>query len=157
DTCGFKLLYALKPLTCEFVIELMTRWVDGFAASSLFEARLARGVIGQRGTVHVTTPGFRPDELGELGRLCDHVTFNSVSQLRRLAGELEGEDQVGLRVNPQLSVVDDERYDPCRRHSKLGVPVDQLRQRWKRRPALFDCVRGLQFHTNCDSASFEPL
>ena len=43
DRCGFKLLYALKPLSCEFILELMIGKVDGFAASSLFEARLASG------------------------------------------------------------------------------------------------------------------
>src|SRR5262249_25008343 len=52
---------------------------------------------------------------------------------------------------------DDPRYDPCRRHSKLGVPVDQLRERWFRRPELFARVGGLQFHTNCDSSGFQPL
>jgi carboxynorspermidine decarboxylase len=157
DACGCKLLYTLKPLSCGFVLELMTRWVDGFATSSLFESRLARSVCGDRGTVHVTTPGFRPEELGELGRLCDHVTFNSLSQLGRFADELPGPDQVGLRVNPQLSVVDDERYDPCRRHSKLGVPLDRLRRRWRRRPELFERVGGLHFHTNCDATGFGPL
>src|ERR1700730_3665880 len=80
DDCGFKLLYALKPLTFEFVLDLMTGWVDGFATSSLFESRLPRGVIGKKGTVHVTTPGFRPAELRELGQLCDSVAFNSLSQ-----------------------------------------------------------------------------
>ena len=49
DDCGFKLLYALKPLTFEFVLELMTSWVDGFATSSLFESRLRREVIGHEG------------------------------------------------------------------------------------------------------------
>jgi carboxynorspermidine decarboxylase len=157
DDCGFRLLYALKPLAFEFVLELMTGWVDGFATSSLFESRLARGVIADRGSVHLTTPGLRPGELCELAQLCDHVTLNSLSQLRRLAPQLDVPDQVGLRVNPQLSVVDDERYDPCRRHSKLGVPLEQLRESWRRRPACFERVAGLHFHTNCDSSSFEPL
>ena len=47
----------------------MTSRVDGFATSSLFESRLAREVIGSQGTVHVTTPGFRPGEVSELGEL----------------------------------------------------------------------------------------
>ncbi len=66
DECGCKLLYALKPLTCEFVLELLASRVDGFAASSLFESRLAREVIGSRGTVHLTSPGLRPREISEL-------------------------------------------------------------------------------------------
>ena len=45
DQCGCKVLYALKPLSCEFVLEWMTGKVDGFAVSSLFESRLAREVL----------------------------------------------------------------------------------------------------------------
>jgi carboxynorspermidine decarboxylase len=114
-------------------------------------------VIGSRGTVHLTSPGLRSDELGELEELCDYITFNSLSQLRRLGPKLDRPDQVGLRANPQLSLVTDERYDPCRRYSKLGVPLDRLVSRWNRHPGLFEAVRGLQFHTNCDCSSFEPL
>jgi carboxynorspermidine decarboxylase len=157
DQCGCKLLYALKPLLCEFVLELLARRVDGFACSSLFEARLAREVIGSRGTVHVTSPGLREAELAELGELCDYVTFNSLSQLRRMGDVLDRPSQVGLRINPQLSLVADERYDPCRRYSKLGVPLDRLASRWDRQPEMFERVCGLQFHTNCDCSSFEPL
>ena len=63
------------------------RPVDGFAASSLFEARLAREVIGDAGRSTSRRPGLRDGELPELGELCDHVTFNSLSQLRRLAAD----------------------------------------------------------------------
>ena len=49
------------------------------------------------------------------------------------------------------------RYDPCRLFSKLGIPLDRLASRWNRHPRLFQDVRGLQFHTNCDCSSFEPL
>jgi carboxynorspermidine decarboxylase len=118
---------------------------------------LARSVIGERGIIQVTTPGIRPAELGELGELCNVVVFNSMSQLSRLGFQINGPDQVGLRVNPCLSVVDDLRYDPCRPHSKLGVPVDQLLRQWKRQPEVFDGVGGLHFHTNCDASGFEPL
>jgi carboxynorspermidine decarboxylase len=157
DNCGCMLLYTLKPLSLGFVLELMKPWVDGFATSSLFESRLARSVCGNDGTVHITTPGFRPHELAELSASCDHVAFNSLSQLERFGGELGGPNQVGLRVNPQLSLVDDERYDPCRRHSKLGVSLDELRRQWRRRPELLAIVGGLHFHTNCEATTFGPL
>jgi len=155
--CGCRVLYALKPLACPFVLDLMRPWVDGFAASSVFEARLARSVLGDAGSVQVTTPGFRPAEVAELGRLCNHVAFNSLSQLRRLAPALGDPGKVGLRVNPGLSLVDDERYNPCRPHSKLGVPVATLRRQLTRDPSLLDGFRGLHFHSNCDADDFEPL
>jgi carboxynorspermidine decarboxylase len=159
DRAGCKVLYALKPLACPFVLELMRPWVDGFAASSLFEARLARSVVGDAGTVHVTTPGFREGEMAGLDALCDHVAFNSLPQFRRLAPMLSdtGAGKAGLRINPQLPLVEDDRYNPCRHHSKLGVPIEQLRKELRKRSPFLEDVRGLHFHTNCDSRDFEPL
>jgi carboxynorspermidine decarboxylase len=159
EASGCKVLYALKPLACPFVLELMRPWVDGFATSSLFEARLARSVLGGSGTVHITTPGFLADEMAELDTLCDSIAFNSLPQSRRLAPLLGvgGADKVGLRVNPQIPLVADDRYNPCRPDSKLGVPIEQLRKEVRRNPSLLEGICGLQFHTNCDSPDFEPL
>jgi carboxynorspermidine decarboxylase len=157
ERCGCKVLYALKPLVCPFVLELMKPWLDGFAASSLFEARLARSVAGSTGRVHVTTPGFREAEMRELDTLGDFVAFNSLPQMRRLASGLSSVEKCGLRVNPGLSLVADSRYDPCRPHSKLGVPIETLRQELRRRPRLAEKIGGLHFHSNCDAPSFDPL
>lgn len=157
EQTGCKVLYTLKPLACAFLLERLRPWVDGFAASSLFEARLARTACREGGGVHLTTPGLRPSEIAELGALCDYLAFNSLSQLRRLSGALSRPSQCGLRVNPRLSLVDDDRYDPCRRHSKLGVPIGQVRKALDDAPGLLDGVRGLHFHTNCDADDFRPL
>jgi carboxynorspermidine decarboxylase len=156
DRCGVRLLYALKPLACPFVLELMKGRLDGFATSSLFESRLARSAAGASGTVHVTTPGFRPSEVADLATLCDTLTFNSLPQWRRLAAGIPPE-KVGLRVNPGVSLVHDDRYNPCRPHSKLGIPLDQLRRALRRDPTILGRFRGLHFHTNCDSSDFAPL
>jgi carboxynorspermidine decarboxylase len=56
-----------------------------------------------------------------------------------------------------LPLVDDDRYNPCRRYSKLGVPIGRLCKSLRREPGLLDSLRGLHLHTNCDSASYEPL
>jgi carboxynorspermidine decarboxylase len=159
ERCGCKVLYALKPLACPFVLDLLKSRLDGLAASSLFEARLARSVLGAEGagTVHITTPGFRAAVMGDLGALCDFVAFNSLPQFRRLAPALVDAGKAGLRVNPQLPLVEDDRYNPCRPHSKLGVPIESLRRELRRRPTLLEGCRGLQFHSNCDSSDYEPL
>jgi carboxynorspermidine decarboxylase len=60
-------------------------------------------------------------------------------------------------VNPGLSFTADERYDPCRPHSKLGVPVAALANAFSAEPAKWDGLEGIHFHTNCESESFEPL
>ena len=115
------LLFAIKSFSFAPALRVMAPRLDGFAVSSLFEARLARSVLGEHGSVHITTPGLRPDEVGETGSLCDYVSFNSLCQWRRHAPGLQGRANCGIRVNPQLSFADDFRYDPCRPHSKLGV------------------------------------
>src|SRR5262249_39455918 len=80
ERCGCRVLYALKPLLCPFVLELMEPALDGFGVSSLFEARLAHAVTGDPGRIHITTPGFRPAEIPALDELCGHIAFNSLSQ-----------------------------------------------------------------------------
>ncbi len=56
---GCHLLYALKAQGNAHVLRVMRGRVEGFAASSLFEAELARSVLREEGSVHITTPNFR--------------------------------------------------------------------------------------------------
>ncbi len=151
------LLFAIKSFSFAPALRIMAPRLDGFSVSSLYEARLARSVTGNEGTVHITTPGFRGDELGEIGSLCDYVSFNSLGQWGTHSGRLRGRANCGLRVNPQLSFADDCRYDPCRPQSKLGVPLDNLAAALRDEPARLDGVRGLLFHSNCDSPDFDEL
>ena len=154
---GCRVLYALKPLGLVSVLETMVGRVSGFSASSLFEANLARHVLGSAGSVHATTPGFRPDEMVRIADVCDFVALNSLPQLERYGKMLRGSTSLGLRVNPQMSFVDDARYDPCRNRSKLGVPLDHLVGALEEEPRLLDDVDGIHFYSNCDSDTFKPL
>ena len=152
-----RVLFAIKSFSFAPALRVMAPRLDGFAVSSLYEARLARGVIGDAGAVHITTPGLRGDELDEIGSLCDYVAFNSLSQWEMHSPKLKGRANCGLRVNPQLSFADDCRYDPCRPQSKLGVPLDGLAAALSDEPARLDGVRGLLVHSNCDSRDFGEL
>lgn len=152
-----RVLFAVKSFSFAPALSVMAPRLDGFAVSSLFEARLAREMLGDSGSVHITTPGLRPAELDEIGALCDHVSFNSLGQWDSMSPRLAGKASVGLRVNPQLSFADDCRYDPCRPHSKLGIPLDTLEAVLRDNPARLDGVRGLLFHSNCDSPDFSEL
>ena len=77
------LLFPLKSFAIMDALSLMATEVDGFSASSLFEAKFARDVLGNQKTVHITTPGFRPDEIPIISELCDYISFNSLSQWER--------------------------------------------------------------------------
>ena len=152
-----RVLFAIKSFSFADALRLMAPRLDGFAVSSLYEARLARSVVAPGGSIHITTPGLRDHEVEDIGALCDYVSFNSLNQWDMFRDRMKGGSSCGIRVNPQMSFVDDDRYDPCRPGSKLGVPLDDLVAEFDRDPARFAGLRGILFHTNCDSSDFGQL
>lgn len=150
-------LYTLKPFSLLDFLQFISKDVDGFAASSLFEARLAREAIGEGGSVHFTSPGLRPDDMQEISESCDYISFNSLSQWARHSTETSRDSSCGIRINPQLSLVSNARYDPCRANSKLGVPINDLVKAIAQAPHDFAELSGIHFHTNCDSDDFDEL
>ena len=157
DRAGCQLLYSLKPLTFVDVLELIAPYVDGFSVSSLFEAALARTVAKGERTVHLTSPGLRPDEMDRLVQLCDYISFNSISQWQRYNNDLRKRLNYGLRINPQRSFVSDARYDPCRENSKLGVPIQEIAGRTGANSLAADGLSGILLHANCDSPDVGEL
>ncbi len=131
-----KLVYPLKTCSLRIVLERLRDVVDGFAASSVNEARLADEVLQGNGSLHFTSPGVREDDIPQVVERCSHISANSLHQLQLFG------DRAGLRINPCVSIVDDERFDPCRPHSKLGVPLDDLPDRE---------LCGIHFHTASES------
>lgn len=163
---GCRVLYSVKPLCLPPLLELLAPRLDGFAVSSPFEARLAHSVLSQlgpsagghsAGSIHFTSPGIRPGEAGELADLCGYVSFNSLSQWRRHRADFQGRAQCGLRVNPGLSFLEDERYDPCREFSKLGVPLESLAGRGAEDNSPPEGLDGLLVHSNCESTDFTEM
>jgi carboxynorspermidine decarboxylase len=157
DDAQTHLLFAMKSFSLAAGLQYLAEKVDGFAASSLFEARLARRILQAQQTVHLTTPGLRADELASVIELTDYLSFNSIGQWLRFKDITKDRLSCGLRINPQLSFVRDARYDPCRPASKLGVPLDQLRGLLQTSPRQLDGIRGIHFHSNCDSRDLAPL
>jgi carboxynorspermidine decarboxylase len=146
---GCQALYSLKALSLPWVLERLAPSLDGFSVSSLFEARLARECLGDRGTLQFVSPGLSLQQAPSVARLCDRVSFNSVPQWRRLRSVVARGAACGLRVNPGLSFVDDPRFDPCRPGSKLGIPLEQMPR---------DAAGlGLHLHNNCESTRIDEL
>lgn len=151
-TSGCKPLYSIKALPLASVLRWTKEYVQGFSVSSLFEARLASEILGCSGSIHLTTPGIRADEIAELKSLCSHISFNSLSQWQCYTELPSLGTSFGLRVNPNLSFTRDARYDPCRPYSKLGVSIDTLVQQ-----GLPKGVQGLHVHTVFGATDFKPL
>jgi len=153
ECTGARVLYALKACAFHDALQALAPSLDGFAASSLFEARLARDLFPDS-PIHLTTPGLRDDEVDELAEICSAVAFNSASQLQRWGARVHRYASVGIRVNTLVSNIRDKRYDPARPDSKLGIPLATLREVLASAPIP---VHGLHFHTNADSEDLREL
>lgn len=138
-------------------MEIISQHVAGFSASSLFEAQLAREILGDSKKVHLSSPGLRGDELEPLLSSCDGISFNSLSQWTRCRERAFGRVTCGLRINPQMSFVKDPRYNPCRPQSRLGAPLEQVKQILSAEPDVLTGVEGIHFHSNCDATDWSPL
>lgn len=154
---GVKLLFAMK--SCAFVpaLECMSALVDGFHASSLFEAKLAQKILRSEGRIHVTTPSISPEEADEVCAISDMISCNSLTQWDALKTRPDRQASLGLRLNPEMSFVSDERYDPCCRHSKLGTTIEDVRRVLAEDPARLAGLEGVLCHANCESEDFREL
>ena len=153
EKAGVKLLYAVKAVAIYDVLKLFEPQLDGFAVSSLFEARFIKDHF-PKSSIHFTSPGIRPDEALELSSLSDFVSFNSRTQVLRYGPAFVGRPSLGMRVNTGVSSVADERYDPCRPGSKLGIPIEEAFELLTSPPVALD---GLHIHTNSDSMDYGEL
>ena len=153
---GCKLLYTLKPCGLAGVLDVLSPYVDGFAASSAFEVRLASEVASACQSIHCYSPAFPPDELIEVMARADFVSLNSFNQVQLAASLHHGDSSIGLRVNPELGFADDDRYDPCRLHSKLGVPQSDFRRLFDLSPFRHS-IEGIHIHSNCESEDLTQL
>jgi carboxynorspermidine decarboxylase len=157
ETQDCTLLYSIKASAVAPVLERIGARVSGFSCSSPFEAQLARQILGAKGLVSFTSPTVQPDQYNVINDSCDHISFNSRNQWHTLPTALSENMHFGLRVNPEISIVEDPRYDPCRENSKLGIPLSALVQAYANGPNAFNGINGLHIHTACGNRSFKGL
>ncbi|MCZ0813905.1 MAG: carboxynorspermidine decarboxylase [Pseudomonadota bacterium] len=146
---GARMLCALKAFSMFSLAPLVRSYLAGTCASGLHEARLGREEYG--GEVTTFSTGYKESEIDEILGLSDHLIFNSLGQKDRFGARAQAAGvSVGLRINPQHSEGEVEKYDPCQPCSRLGVPVSQLNA------SALDGVAGLHMHTLCEQG-FAPL
>ncbi len=117
---GCKILYAQKAFSSFPFYSIIARYLDGCSSCSAYEAQLAK--LYFPGENHIIQTAYLPDEMEELLKTCDHITFNSPTQLQRyaLAARANG-CSVGLRINPEYLSQQLEEFDPCAPNSRLGT------------------------------------
>jgi carboxynorspermidine decarboxylase len=154
DRSGIRMLAALKAFSFWSLGPVVGEYLDGVCASGLFEAKLGREEY--RGEVATYCAGYKAADLPEVCALSDHIIFNSPMQHDRFRPILDAARatghafDVGLRINPLHAEGEVAKYDPCQPHSRLGFPIDQLRE------SHLDGVSGLHFHSLCEQ-DFLPL
>lgn len=153
DRTGCHILLAQKAFSnfCEY--GLIGRYISGTTASGLFEARLGKEEMGKEN--HVFAPAYKQEDMDELVKICDHIVFNSVNQLKKFKKQcIDAGVSIGLRVNPECSTQGEHAiYDPCSPGSRLGVTISNLENALKTEPELLDGISGLHFHTLCEQNS----
>ena len=144
---GCKILLAQKAFSMYSLYPLIGQYLDGTAASGLYEARLGAEEMGKEN--HVYAPAFREDEMEEILKYSDHIVFNSFHQLQKYQEQVKkAGGSIGIRINPECSTQEGHAiYDPCAPGSRLGVTIENFR------PDLLEYVDGFHFHTLCEQNS----
>lgn len=142
---GCHVLLAQKAFSNYALYPLIGKYLSGTTASGLYEARLGREEMGREN--HVFAPAYKDEDMDELVKICDHIVFNSISQLEKHKEKCRNVS-IGIRVNPEFSTQNGhEIYDPCGKGSRLGVTANLLRT------ADLTGIDGLHFHTLCEQNS----
>ena len=152
-----KILFPIKTFSIPEALRFMVPYIDGYSVASLFHAVLAREISDRRKIIHTTSPGLKSEEINELVDLSNYMSFNSLYQLHHYYNRLGSGTSRGLRINPQLAFVEDKRYDPCVKHSKLGVPLNSLSKILKDDSKSLNGIEGILIHSNCESENLNEL
>ena len=153
ERSGVKILLALKAFSMWSLAPLIDEYLDGYCASGLWEARLAKENFC--GPISTYSPAYKADDLAELSRISRHITFNNPAQIDRWKNDVnEGlevdSSEIGLRINPEIALGETAKYDPSQTHSRLGFPISQLQ------PEHFQHLSGIHFHNLCEQG-FDAL
>lgn len=140
---GAKIILALKSWSMFAAFDIVKPYLDGTTASGLYEAKLGAEEFGKE--IHVYSPAYDDAEIEELAKFADHIYFNSPAQYGRYANKMKNA-KIGMRINPQLSQVKTDLYNPCAPCSRFGVlDVSSL-------PENLD---ALHFHALCENMAEE--
>ncbi len=141
---GANIIMAFKANALWKSFPIVKDYVANCTASSLNELRLGHECLG--GEIHSYSPAYTDDNIDEFLAKSTHITFNSLSQLKRYAHKAtEAGVSIGLRVNPQCSVIETDLYNPAlrepfRRHCRQTALIATPR----RRPS-FPCSVRIDF------------
>ena len=144
---GVKILLALKGFALWSTFDLCKQYLEGCCASGLNEALLAKEEFSKE--VHTYSPAYKDEEFEELVKISNHIVFNSFNQWNKFKHKAVGLVSCGLRINPEVSLVEVDLYNPCGRHSRLGITKKEFDKHSDNKDFL-DGIEGFHFHALCE-------
>lgn len=144
---GAKILLALKGFAFRALFPLVREYLQGCCASGLHEAKLAYEEFGKE--VHTYSPAFKEEDFEEISEISHHIVFNSFNQLMRFKEKLKPQNSVGVRINPEVSSVEVDIYNPCAPFSRLGITEKNF-ESYVKEHGLDACIEGFHFHALCE-------
>ncbi len=146
---GVSIILAFKGFAMWSAFPMVRKYLAGATASSLYEAILCTEEMHAK--AHTYAPAYAPTEIDRILECSSHITFNSLSELGRFRDKaLAKSVSIGLRINPECSVVETDLYNPCSPTSRLGILYEELTE-------LPKGVEGLHVHALCESGPEELI
>ncbi|MDX1739303.1 MAG: carboxynorspermidine decarboxylase, partial [Alphaproteobacteria bacterium] len=108
--------------------ELVSKYMDGVAASSMNEARSS--AENYNGEMHTYCPAYEEDSFEELMSYSSHVVFNSHQDLARFAPMVPDNVKIDIRLNLQNDEMENDvfqGYNPNKPFSRFGITAAEFR------------------------------
>lgn len=145
---GAEIILAFKAFAMWSAFPIIREFNFKSTASSLSEARLAYEELGSM--AHTFSPAYTDNEFAKIMECSSYITFNSLTQYKHFQPQIARADHpisLGLRINPEFSVVETDIYNPCTPGSRLGIVASQLPSK------LPSDISGLHIHCLCESSA----
>ena len=143
ENTGCKILFAVKGFSCDAILPYIAQYVDGISASSFYEARLGKDCTGKY--VQTFSSAIKDGDIESIIENSDCVIFNSITQWEKYNQQtIQHGRACGIRINPEYSVVENYKVNPCHEFSRFGVRKCELKS------IDFNTIDGLMFHNMCE-------
>jgi len=145
-----EIIMAFKAFAGWGIFPIIKKYFNKTTASSLAEALLAREQM--QTLAHTYAPVYTDSEFEHIADCSSHITFNSLSQFEKFAPQIFNNQRkisCGLRINPEVSVVETDLYNPAIPGSRLGIISQNLPEK------LPNGIEGLHFHVLCENSSYD--